>query len=695
VSQGTRQAPLRVAVAGAGTMARHHLRALREMGTGVELAGVADPSRAARDEALERAPGARGYDDLDALLADREVDVVHVCTPMETHAALAMTALERDCHVYVEKPVTPATHELEPLLAEAERRGLLVCAGHQVLFEAPYRRILELLPALGTPVHVESHFAFRPVRTSGRRPLTLAEQLIDVLPHPTYLLLDVLERADPQGAREVAHLELSREGTVHGVVRRGGVVGTLLATLEGRPVEHWLRVVGTNGTLHADFVRGTVQRLLGPGSSGIDKALNPFRLSGQLALGTTAALGRRVARRGGSYPGLAELFGAFHRAIREKAPSPTSPDQIRGTVELCAEVGRRIREGEEELSRSSAGLEADPGAPPPHAAKGPDVLVTGGTGLLGREVVRSLRGLGRGVRAVSRRVPAARHRMPGVEYVAADLAGTLPEGLLDGIRVVVHCAAETAGGWDEHRRNSVEATERLVREAAKASVETFVQVSSVAVLESTGPRRRVRDNAPLHSDPERLGPYAWGKAESERSAREIARDLGLRLKVVRPVPLVDRARFQPPGRLGRRVGNVYVAVGSPREPLVVADAAATGRAVARVALSPDAVPDALNLVPGTPPTRRELVRALREASPEVSVIWLPRLLLHPLSWGALAAQKVLRPGRPAVRLAPAFAAQRYEPGPAAALMSEPIEAPEAEGTLDGGAPERTPERVRA
>jgi nucleoside-diphosphate-sugar epimerase len=400
-----------------------------------------------------------------------------------------------------------------------------------------------------------------------------------------------------------------------------------------------------------------VQELLGPGSSGIDKVLNPFSVSRQLATGTVAALGRRALGRRGGYPGLEGIFASFYDAIRTGAPSPTSPDQIRGTVEICEMVGRKLREHDTPETGSSEPFNV------------PDVLVTGGTGLLGREVVRQLTEAGRGVRVLARRPPEADARFPGVEYVPADLGAGVPPEHFEGIDTVVHCAAETAGGWDAHQRNSIDATELLIRASAAAGVCTFVHVSSVAVLQDDG-RGPIRDDSPFWQDSRALGPYVWGKLESERSAIRLAAELGITLKVVRPPPLIDPRAFHPPGRIGRRIGNVFVAIGPRRSELVVADTVSAAKAVVAAALRPDEVPDAMNLVPDDPPTRRELVGRLREASPEVSVVWLPRGILHPLSWLAVAAQKVLRPRRSAVHVARAFASQHYEPGHAARLMSE-------------------------
>src|SRR4029453_16348604 len=91
-------------------------------------------------------------------------EVVHIVTPPGTHAALGRLALAAGANVYIEKPFTPTRAEAEALLADAERAGLKVCAGHQCLFERPSRLALEHLKTIGSLVHVESVFSFRKVR---------------------------------------------------------------------------------------------------------------------------------------------------------------------------------------------------------------------------------------------------------------------------------------------------------------------------------------------------------------------------------------------------------------------------------------------------------------------------------------------------------------------------------------------------
>ena len=90
-------------------------------------------------------------------------------------------------------------------------------------------------------------------------------------------------------------------------------------------------------------------------------------------------------------------------------------------------------------------------------AKTSPILVTGGTGTLGRLVVRRLQDAGRNVRVLSRR---SHKSSEGIEFVTGDLAtGEGIEAALDGIETIVHCAGNTKGDEDQ-ARNLVRAASR-------------------------------------------------------------------------------------------------------------------------------------------------------------------------------------------------------------------------------------------
>ncbi|GEL96079.1 SDR family oxidoreductase [Cellulomonas composti] len=103
------------------------------------------------------------------------------------------------------------------------------------------------------------------------------------------------------------------------------------------------------------------------------------------------------------------------------------------------------------------------------------VLVTGGTGMLGREVVAELVRRGRTVRVLSRRT--ADEQSPGVRRVVGDLStGAGLDEALDGAAAVVHCASEP-----RHGERDVEAAGRLLIAARRAGIEHLVYISIVGV----------------------------------------------------------------------------------------------------------------------------------------------------------------------------------------------------------------------
>jgi uncharacterized protein YbjT (DUF2867 family) len=97
------------------------------------------------------------------------------------------------------------------------------------------------------------------------------------------------------------------------------------------------------------------------------------------------------------------------------------------------------------------------------------ILVTGGTGTLGRLVVPRLRTAGRDVRVLSRH---GHEPGDGIEYVIGDVAtGEGLDGAVAGVATIVHCAG-TAKGDDDKARN-------LVRAASRSGARHLVYISVV------------------------------------------------------------------------------------------------------------------------------------------------------------------------------------------------------------------------
>jgi uncharacterized protein YbjT (DUF2867 family) len=139
------------------------------------------------------------------------------------------------------------------------------------------------------------------------------------------------------------------------------------------------------------------------------------------------------------------------------------------------------------------------------------ILVTGGTGTLGRLVVAKLRNAGHDVRVLSR----ARRRAdvgPGIAHVAADLTtGAGLDAALSGIEVVVHLAGSAKG--------DAQKASLLVPAAARAGIRHLVYISVVG-----------DDRVPIKG---RLDRAMFGYFAEKLAAGRIVRESGIPWTILR------------------------------------------------------------------------------------------------------------------------------------------------------------------
>jgi len=529
---------IRVGFVGAGYIAPWHAEALAGV-PGAKLVAICDPAPGAAS-GLAAAHGAAVYTALDTMLAEARLDAVHILTPPHLHRDHAVAALRAGAHVLVEKPFATSREEAEEIVAAADAAGRVVAVNHNFLALPSYARLRKAM-ADGLIGRVDRadirwHFPLAPLR-SGPFGLwmlrTPGNLLLELGPHLFAFAEDLL------GPLHDISLRTAKPITVPGVgdlpqswtvqARAGAAEVTLSLSLVEGVEDRSVALRGVAGAARLDFGADTLM-LMRPNASDI--VVNPLRaelaLAGQhliegLRNGTRqlGSLNRKSPYALGFRGAVAEFYGAASdgRAVDARFSGAAA-------VRVIGAIGQTIA-----LAPPMTGI-APPAAvslPPPTA------LVIGGTGFVGRALVRALVASGQGVRVASRSranpfadlgaavqmLPVAMTDVPGLTAAMA------------GIATVYHLARAEEATWEAYLRNDVAVTEGIAEAALAAGVRRFVYTGTIASYDASDPHRTITEDTPF-GPMEARNLYARSKAECEARLLALHRSRGLPLVISRP-----------------------------------------------------------------------------------------------------------------------------------------------------------------
>ncbi|MCD4692069.1 MAG: Gfo/Idh/MocA family oxidoreductase [Calditrichales bacterium] len=153
---------IKVGIIGCGKMAGQHAVQIQRI-LGAEIIGVCDNEPLMAQQMSEWFNVGKYFTNVQEMLEEIKLDVVHITTPPQSHFELGNICLEAGCHVYIEKPFTLNTTEAEELFKLADQNRLKVTAGHNAQFTHAMVRMRELVKKGylgGKPVHMESHYCY-------------------------------------------------------------------------------------------------------------------------------------------------------------------------------------------------------------------------------------------------------------------------------------------------------------------------------------------------------------------------------------------------------------------------------------------------------------------------------------------------------------------------------------------------------
>ena len=282
--------------------------------------------------------------------ADPAVDLVVIASPNDSHAPLAIAALEQGKHVVVDKPFTVTLQEAREVVATASRAGRIVSVFQNRRWDADFLTVRRLVEqgALGRIAEYHSHFdRFRPVVQDRWRERDepggglwydlgphLLDQAIQLFGMPDAISVDIARLRDGAHAPDYVHATL-RYPTLRAHLHAGALVAG-------------------NGLRFA--VHGTRGSYLKHGLDVQEDQLRAGVVPGAPGWGVDTRAGEQVLERDGHL--VADVahaeVGDYRRyytgmrdAILQGAPPPVTPQQALDVMRLI-ELG--IRSSEEQRS---------------------------------------------------------------------------------------------------------------------------------------------------------------------------------------------------------------------------------------------------------------------------------------------------------------------------------------------------------
>ena len=212
-----KQSKLHVGIIGVGGIAEgKHMLSLSKLGN-VEMVAFCDLLEERAQKGAEKfgVKGAKVYTDYQKMLDGSKLDVVHVCTPNDSHAPITIAALESGAHVMCEKPMAKTAEGARLMLAAARRTGKKLTIGYQNRFrvDATYLKQYVNDGGLGEIYFAKAHAIRRRAVPNWGVFLNADAQgggpLIDIGTHALDLTLWMMDNYEPESVMGSVYRKLA------------------------------------------------------------------------------------------------------------------------------------------------------------------------------------------------------------------------------------------------------------------------------------------------------------------------------------------------------------------------------------------------------------------------------------------------------------------------------------------------------
>ncbi len=550
---GTSESSLkrRVALVGAGYIADWHAKCIASVAD-VELVAVCDLSLSRAQALAEKYGIAKVYGTLETMLAEEKLDAVHILLPPHRHFEAARAAIEADVDVFMEKPMCDCATGCEELARLASERGVRLGVGHNFLFSEPYEQLRRdvrsgVLGRIDQVTITWNRFlplaAFGPFDTWML--LDPRNIMLEIGSHSVAHMLDLVGEPEEMTVRASNPVELPtgrsfyRHWQVNGF--KGKTVVELRFSFVPAFAEYTIHVRGSLAAGTVDFERNTYMlhehRPSDPDFENYAMIANQAKSLKQQARRTLRkyVLSKlHLCARGTAYgESISRAMDAFYNA-------ETLDERIDGRnaakiIGVCEQIGALAKLPPETVAPKGSPISTSDAATP-------RVLVLGGTGFIGKELVRQLIESGSYARLLVRNAASMPEALrTQVHCLSGDLMNR--DSLLramDGVECVLHLARANVKSWDDYQKYEIEATRQVAECALEAGVKRLVYTGTIDSYYAGAGAGAITEATPLDPRIASRNLYARAKAVSEELLVIMHRERGLPVVILRPGIVIGR-----------------------------------------------------------------------------------------------------------------------------------------------------------
>jgi predicted dehydrogenase/nucleoside-diphosphate-sugar epimerase len=567
---------LKIGIVGCGGIANMHIKYISQYITKEKIA-VCDKDAVRLADFSKNHGIVNSFLDLELMLGSFKPDVVHISTPPASHKDLAIKCLLGGAHVFLEKPMCISSEEADEIKKAADISKKLVTVDHMRSLDPQIIKAKELLKSgkLGRVVNINacySHDMLVNKKFVGNRWVSQLPggMLFDIAPHILYLVQDFIPDVE---AKNVVCIK-----------NKDGVVTDMTAMLQGKessatvnlslnifPLQNYIELYCSSGYIKIDL-RNFVNTV--NVKTGLPNFLE--RITGNWSMGIQyagSAIGivlKFLTGRLDPYIGLDSIIRSFYKSILDKTEPPISIEQGRKLAVIMDKIFASVPSLPNEVEKTGA---VDNEA---------DVLVTGGSGLIGSRLVERLLSRGYSVRVMAHNtsIKGKLTKEKGkLEIVKGDVYryGDV-EMASRGVKTIYHLAAAMKGDWNYNLDTTVTGTKNIFEAALKNGVKEIIYTSTLNVYDAKKyPNKKHIDETFGYEDhPEKRGAYSQAKLMAEKLVLDFAKNNAEKLSVtvLRPGLVYGASQNIFPQDIGIKIGKkiaIIIGLGYRKIPFVHVD----------------------------------------------------------------------------------------------------------------------------